>query len=409
MFCNQCGNKLAEGSKFCNVCGAPVIMENSTENSVEEPAKTIIKENHTNTSKKRLNFSKKTILLLGIGIVSVVIVVLVLLLLRKSSSNLPVIYSDGDVYPITLKEGIQGLTENQTGVFLNNQFYTFDGMIYDLADERIFNELIPGGESGIGNWVQKSAMIDLDIYVYSSNLGRCAAVFISSPIKHDYYYPIMLPFSGDTDISVMEDVWRYYETRGDLLAYEGDYGALIYEQSMEAIWDYLDDAGYLLLRETEDSYGVYEDEYGEHAVCVYISNNEYGALYTEDGLFDFNDPDFLESDYYHEYEENDQTNSSLFKAASDYLINLVLNNECDIVVTVFFDSDQGCDYIGDSDSWEEYQQRENYVVYGEIQPGLIIYTSPEHVVEWADGWCPSGTLTEAVEECLENNQIPLDY
>ena len=75
MFCNKCGNKLDNNSKFCNKCGAPNY-------SISAPS-----TNNINTLPYSKKLSKLKLICIGLGVGSVGVIIILLIVIFTSSSS----------------------------------------------------------------------------------------------------------------------------------------------------------------------------------------------------------------------------------------------------------------------------------------------------------------------------------
>jgi len=68
MFCKQCGNKLDEGAKFCNSCGATVAAENNANQNNGQPMNQNYAQPQTNSNAKLYKILSYIVILFLVGL-----------------------------------------------------------------------------------------------------------------------------------------------------------------------------------------------------------------------------------------------------------------------------------------------------------------------------------------------------
>lgn len=324
MICSNCQKEISDESKFCRYCGATVNRENASKESE------IINESTPGDGINRDKNPDEPHFIIGIIIVALLCAANVALIVygitRKSESKLPVIYANGNVYPITVEEGIKDWNEGG-GVIIDgysSKIFTSDGQVYINDYYGFMSDYGIANEEDINTWMIDTASFTIIVSPKNDDLF---SIFTSNTL---------MPFDPDEDVQNMDRIWGYFAD-GDLTS-----------------------------EETEEIIGYYESV-GYRSYHNDLMNEDYYTLlgfYTEDGFFDYEDEDYPDS-----------------LVARDYLMELLENGECDVLVTcsigVFHDNISSIDIT-------------------------ITTNSLDRLLDWADQWVPSGELSSGIEQYMED-------
>ena len=320
-------------------------------------------------------------------------------------NGLPVIYINGNTYSITIEEGIVGLSDRQDGIFFlgdingvdssDDGFYSFDGDF--CFHSYSSNHSVYSDYTNEAFEIEAAKNWEHENYFFCIN-GHPELMTIDPSLTLNFdLRDIGIPFSVNEDSNTMDEIWECYENSRMVIGESYDQ-ELLYESSRQII-DYFESKGY--------HRGNYD---GDRLI----------AFYTETDLFDYEDPDFVNSDEYHRYceleynriiERDESSGAELSEAYyqywKDYFLKMaaeeyLFNNE-DFYMLVIIDIPYYVSYIESGGSIND----DNVSFSGEEFSSTIdVYSSsPELFVGWANSWCPDGLLADAVEEEIEQWQI----